>query len=401
MEIELLTDAGLRAWGARLDLPREAVAALEGVAQAVRANPALLQIFTDFYRQTALEGRWQREYVPLPFDERVSAALGERVSLFYLLAYLAALPTAERAYRRRGIDARIFDATMRDLRTWLCHEHALSGRWIFRQFHWVWRHLNCELFRLGRMQYMPVPFEGGVTAYRHRAGGEICLLAGAEMLLRADGYAYGAGRTLPADPFYRERAVEHDQPWSAVFEERDQGWWGHPVSPYGVVQKEPRLLARADWQPVLQPGDTVLELHIPRGDPLTPQDCRDSLAQAFAFFAHHFPERPFQACYCHTWFFTPQLQRLLPPESNIVRFQREFYLYPFAGTPAFLWDYAFGEKVTSLASAPRDTSLRRAVLDWLESDGELFDLAGVMFHGAHDWGSQPYMTGWDLADTCP
>jgi hypothetical protein len=185
--------------------------------------------------------------------------------------------------------------------------------------------------------------------------------------------------------------------WSPAFEARPDGWWGHPVSPYGCVRKEPQFLPYTEWELVLKQGEPVLDMHIPRSDPFTLEDCRDSLRQAFDFFQQQAPERPFTAAYCHTWFFTPQLQQILPPESNIVRFQREFYLYPFPGTPGFLWDYVFGEKVHSMAGAPRDTSLRRSVLDWLDSGKELFDLAGVMFHGPGEWGSQLYMSAWDRA----
>jgi hypothetical protein len=286
---------------------------------------------------------------------------------------------------------------MSDLRIWFCHEFDLDGRWIFRQFSWVWRHLSCELFRLGRMQYMLKPFDGSVTAYRSRANGEVRLLAGAEMLLRPDGYALGAGRSQPRDPFYQDRPQSIEEVWSPAFEDRPQGWWGHPVSPYGFVLPDPLLLVRSEWDLILAPGDTVLDMHIPHDDPFTLETCRDSLRLAFDFFKQQAPGRPFKAGYCHTWFFTPQLQQILPPASNIVRFQREFYLYPFPGTPGFLWEFVFGEKVPSRAEAPRDTSLRRAVLDWLDSGKELFDLAGVMFHGPDKWGSQPYMSAWDQA----
>ena len=397
MEIELLDDNQLRAWCRRLDLPAAAVEELAIIAQFVRQDETLRAIFEDFHCQTALEGRWHREWTPLPFDERVQAALGERVSLFYLLAYLAALPYSEREYRRRGIGMDIFQATMSDLRIWFCHEFDLDGEWTFRQFSWIWRHLSCELFRLGRMQYMLKAFDGSVRAFCSRATAEIRLLAGPEMLLRADGYSLGAGRSNPRDPFYQERPQSIEEVWSPVYEERTDGWRGHPVSPYGCVLKDPLLLPRAEWEPVLQPGDTVLDMHIPRSAPFTLEDCRDSLRQAFEFFQQQAPHDPFKAAYCHTWFFTPQLQHILPRESNILRFQREFYLYPFPGTPGFLWDYVFGEKVHSLAEAPRDNALRRSVLDWLEAGGELFDLAGVMFHGPDEWGSQPYMSRWDRA----
>jgi hypothetical protein len=157
----------------------------------------------------------------------------------------------------------------------------------------------------------------------------------------------------------------------------------------------PVFLLADEWQMILKQGDTVLDLHIPRGKTLTADECRDSFRQAEAFFAHYFPDQPISASFCHTWFFTPQLQTLLPPTSSIVNFQREFYLYPNAGGPDFLWSFVFGEKYKDRATAPRDTSLRCAVLDWLKDGKEIFDLPGVRFHSAEDWGSQPYMTKWD------
>jgi hypothetical protein len=78
-----------------------------------------------------------------------------------------------------------------------------------------------------------------------------------------------------------------------------------------------------------------------------------------------------------------------------VHFQREFYLYPFPGTEGFLWNFVFGGKYPERATAPRDTSLRRAVIDWLDRGDEMFDLPGLMFHTPGDWGSQPYMSAWD------
>ena len=131
--------------------------------------------------------------------------------------------------------------------------------------------------------------------------------------------------------------------------------------------------------------------HIPRKDRFTMIDCQDSVRQAFKFFPRYYPDRPFKAGYCHTWFFSPQLQKIAASESNIVRFQREFYLYPYAGKLGFLWTYVFGEGVKDRASAPSRTTLQRAVLSWIDHGGEIFDLPGVMFHGPEEWGTEPYI----------
>lgn len=395
MDIELLQPDRLMDWGRRIDLPEGALDALLEIARQVAADEGLLGIFRAAHEQTALRGVWYREPEDLQIDPLVPARFGPRASLFYLLVYLAALPYTEQSYRRRGIDPAIFAATMVDFRLWLLEAYEAHGDWRFEQFHWLCHHLAGELFRLGRLQFMLGEFDGGVTALARRPvsglscdasrpAPEIVLLADPGLPLRADGYAQDAGDLPPSG-----------QPWLPVFEAGPQGWRGHVISPLGRALPRPDFFPAAEWEVALQKGDPILDMHIARGASFSPAECQDSLRQAFAFFARHAPERPFKAGYCHTWFFSPQLQHILPPESNIVRFQREFYLYPFAGKLAFLWAYVFGQKYPTPDGAPRDTRLRRAVLDWLEGGGEIFDLPGVMFHGPEAWGEQPYMRRWE------
>lgn len=384
MEIEILNEERLRAWCARLTIPEAGCQALVETAQAVQSDPQLAQIFATFYESTTIRGEWQRDWTELPADPYAQQVFGKRVSLFYLLAYMAGLPRAEREYQQRGIRMDIFDATLHDITFYYAEDSDVCGDWHFDHFPWLWRHLTCVLFRLGRLQFMLAPFESGVTAFRHSHNGQIILLGDPNLDLRADGHAEGAGEKPSGT-----------QPWRPVFETRPDGWYGHPISPYGCVQPAPRFLPGSEWQPILQRGDTVLDIHIPRGKTLTAEDCSDSFRQAIEFFAWQYPEQVIHASYCHTWFFTPQLQKILPPESSIVRFQREFYLYPFPGRPGFLWTFVFGGKYPDRTNAPRDTSLRRAVLEWLERGDELFDLPGVMFHKPEEWGRQPYMRAWD------
>jgi hypothetical protein len=370
-------------------MPPEGIDALENVARSIPQDEAMLTIFRRFYQSTVLDGNWHREWSDYPFDSTARERYGEQVSLFYLLAYLSALPLAAQEYQRRGIDPAIFDDTLREISTWYVHEYELCGHWAFRQFDWIWRSLTCVLFRLGRLQFMLSTFQGDVHAFRRRSTGAYILLADPQLPLRADGCALGAGQ--PDGP------LPEDVSWKPVYEARPDGWWGHPVSPYGQAQPQPVLLTRAEWELALQPGDDVLDMHIPRADPFGPSELADSLRRAEAFFPRQYPDRPSKAFFCHTWFFTPQLQQMLPAQSNIVHFQREFYLYPNRGGPEFLWSFTFGERYPNAATAPHDTSLRRAVLDWMAQGKEIFDLTGLRFHGADSWGQQPYMRAWDQA----
>jgi hypothetical protein len=384
IEIDILIPESLNEWCIRLNLPSPAISALQELAALVRDDPQLLQIFSDFHVETAQQGKWMREWRDLPFDPIVQVKLAERTSQFYLLAYLSALPYTWRRYQELGVSAQIFDDTMLDFSFYIEDYFDLHGIWGYSNFAWIWRHLACELFRLGRLQYMLTPFSGGVTAFRQRETGLIRLLADPEQPLRADGYAYGAGKSQG------DEAPLGDDAWSPEFFVDSNGWRGHRVDPLGFVEKAAMRLSTAEWNLILQRGDPILDLHIPRKDPLNAETCGASYAQALAFFPRLFPDRLPKALFCHTWMFTPQLRQFLPPESNLVKFQREFTLYPHAGSLGFLWSFVFGDKYPDRATAPRDTSLRRAVLDWLDAGGEIFDLPGLMFHRPEAWGTQPY-----------
>ncbi len=397
MDIEILNEDRLQYWCSRGDIAPQAADELAGVARQIVADNRLLEIFTAFHEATALRGEWMREWKPLPFDPYVESVLGKRTVQFYVLAYMAALPYTEKEYQRRGIPAGVFDETMSDFGLWMFYIYERTGCWGFDRFMWIWRHLVGELFRLGRLQYALEDFEYGIHAFRQKATGQVLLLADPDMPLRPDGYALGAGQA-PRGQDERPPKLASPLPegaWQPVFSEEAGGWRGHPVSPYGYALRREASLPRAEWELLLSPGDPVLDIHIPRYAPFTPAACQDSLRRAFDFFPSQYPQRPFKATFCHTWFFTAQLQQILPPESNIVRFQREFYLFPFPGGPGFLWSFAFSETEFDPATAPRDTSLRRAVLDWLGEGKELFDLPGVLFHSPEEWGSQPYMSEWD------
>ncbi len=399
MDIEILHEDRLRHWCGRIGMPTGAVDALIMLIAEVQADPQLLALFERQHQKTAVRGEWHTDWSSLPFDALVIEKFGQRASLFYVLIYLAALPYTWQEYQRLGISAEVFDATLHDIAFYVAEASDVHGYWRFDQFMWVWRHLTTRLFRLGRLQYMLTPYEGHATAYRHKQTGQVVMLCGDGIPLRTDGAAMGAG-IRPDQP-----AIEPPPApaWVSHFKENAENWVGNSTSPYGYAQNMLVSLSKTDWDCILTAGDTVIDMHIPRGQDLKTEDLRASLRMGLDFFEQHcalhppesWPQPPFRAFFCHTWFFTPQLQSILPPTSSIVRFQREFYLYPFAGGPGFLWSFVFGEKYPDPTTAPRDTSLRRAALDWLAAGKEFFDLPGVMFHSPEAWGSQPYMNAWD------
>ncbi|HZA05103.1 MAG TPA: acyltransferase domain-containing protein [Propionibacteriaceae bacterium] len=129
----------------------------------------------------------------------------------------------------------------------------------------------------------------------------------------------------------------------------------------------------------LQPGDDgwVLSTHIPRTGPLTPEAVDESFAAATRFFATYFPEYPTRDFVCSSWLLDPALAAALP-HSNLAAFQRRWQLtderHPGEADVLF---FVFGRRGrTELDTLPRDTALRRAILDQLTAGKGWWSVTG-------------------------
>ena len=150
-------------------------------------------------------------------------------------------------------------------------------------------------------------------------------------------------------------------------------------------------LRTGEWEQVTA-GQPALWIHIPALGPLAHDLCGESLRAALGFFARHFPEWRFDGFCCHSWLLDAELEQFLPPSSNMMRFQREFYLFPVAMEADSLLDNIFDEVPEDMKRAPRRTSLQRAVSDHLLAGGSLRPSGGGCFllREDFDWGAQVY-----------
>lgn len=90
-------------------------------------------------------------------------------------------------------------------------------------------------------------------------------------------------------------------------------------------------------------GDPIIEVHIPKGEKLTKENCLASLCAARAFFAKHFPDYDYKCFTTHSWLLDDTLKKYLPEQSGILAFAS---LFEIAGRDAsdalfkyiFTWD---------------------------------------------------------------
>jgi hypothetical protein len=132
-------------------------------------------------------------------------------------------------------------------------------------------------------------------------------------------------------------------------------------------------------------------MHVPGEGALTLDSLHNALTQAEAFFDPYYPERPGVAYACDSWLFSPQLETMLPPESNILRWQHEGHLFPADDDEGSFLLFTFGSTTIDVATAPQDTRLRRAIIACLAGGGELRSGRYLLLRSdLSRFGTQPY-----------
>jgi hypothetical protein len=317
----------------------------------------------------------------------LQARLGDEAGLFWLLVTLAFVPAARKYHAALGLpEAVTADTCLQPACYAQNHRRGRGGRWgVYRtQFAWLANYMAPNLYvRVGRFEYWRRPWHSRYRVYRHRDNTRTVALA-------EDGVRVSAA----GDRCFRPDDPEPAGSWRTSFREDAEGVTGNPVTPRGRVLREPVRLPPADWFGVLQPGDTVLDMHIPAGGGMTPAACAASFRDGLALFRTHFPEPRPRAIACASWMFSEQVEECLPPTANLPWLARQLYLLPHpCGPNDGLW-FVFLQEKFDAVTAPRETSLQRALLDYL-ARGRPWHI-GAMFLLAEDLervGAEPYRCG--------
>lgn len=351
--------------------------------EAIEADAAL--------RRLCWHANWRTfecpDRCPLTDWPTLNAALGDRNGCFYMLVGLDMITRMRRFHAERGIPEDVTRDTARQLRCYCDHTYRRGhdGRTgiYTSQLNWL-RHYTREVYvRLGRFEYWLGPSPYSITVLRHRETGVVAAIA-------PDGVDYG-----PEGYPKRSDGGDADQGWTARVTVDDASTRGCLIHPDGMALRTEVVLPHADWDTVLRRDDDCLMLHIPSGGRMTPEACHDSFQRAREFFRRHFPTRRADAVVCTSWIFGNPLQAVFPPTSNLVRFQRELYLFPVPSSPhAGLW-FVFLQHRVDPKTAPRDTGLQRALLDFIESGGQ-WRHGGMAYllDDCPSYGQQAYRNAW-------
>lgn len=260
------------------------------------------------------------------------AAMGDVAGLFRLIVAVSNLPWLIEHYRQSHIPQAVLLDTLSDIGIVMEESRARRGVWGVEPYllGWLSNHFRGKLFRLGRLQYMPIASDRRLTVYRHAGSGQVLAFVD-----------------------------------------------GMPVSPSGQALPRPGEWPQAGWEPVLQPGDWLLDVHIPRGGRLDYAQLTDSYRRATEAFPNWFPDRHFHGFICDTWMLDPQLRELMSAASNLLRFQDDYYLFQISEDDS-IFENVFVTKPEDLRALPEATSLQRAVKKHVLSGKRMQSAAGFL-----------------------
>ncbi len=370
-----LEPAELRAAREYGGFPPQVQGRLEAEALRIAGDPALRLLAWHCHRLLYDHPDYDR------FQEWPAALGGS----FGLLVAMGMVSRVREAHAAMGVSDDVTRETCSQLACFAQNYARGSGGGLgipVSQIFWTRHYPACRLFRLGRMEYMIRASRGGAVAFRHRRSGTVVALA-------PDGTRYTDEGQVAWQP---------DGGWTARLERTPESVSGSLISPFGFAERRRVTLALRDWECVLAPDDATLDMHIPEGGAMSLEACGDSMRRAAAFFARFFPNRVCRTFGCSSWILNTQLERIRLSSQNLVRFQRELYLFPVPSSGRDgLWFIFLSDDVDP-ATAPRDTSLRRGVADFLAT-GERWRGGGMFFlvEDLPRFGTQPYRSTWPPA----
>ncbi len=120
-------------------------------------------------------------------------------------------------------------------------------------------------------------------------------------------------------------------------------------------------------------GTDVLSVHIPEGESLNIDSCKNSFRKAKEFFGSKY-----NMFFCESWLLSPNLKNILSEESNIIKFQNKFRVYNTIYSYRQAEERIFGEILEDKEMYSEKTSLQKKAKEYLRLHDDLGIGLGVL-----------------------
>lgn len=171
------------------------------------------------------------------------------------------------------------------------------------------------MFMFDILKYVPGEFTGDFPVITD--GKSYVSLAGGEFLVGKEGELVDSA----------EKAL-----FTTTFFEDDEKYVAHVIAPDGAVENKPTTFFKSVWSDYLRGGTHTIEIHIPQKIEYTPQRIKEAHKMALEFYKKFYPEHSPRAVACYSWLYSPQLKKVLPENSNILKVNNQLHLLPIIAT---------------------------------------------------------------------
>lgn len=315
------------------------LAVLKQTLDNIAASPALLDAFSQIRQKCVID---------LEFDDRPVCADENGLQL---AAALSAVRSSEARLAAEGqIPMACFYEALQDVRVWM-HDHinnfGFPGLEYGNGFAWIaLRVLTGEVLRFGRLEYNKSLAFPDLLIFKHKRTGERQMILNGVYPFDANGRI-----TVPENAAFRSHT-----PYG-IF----NSYFGNTVDRDGRVSSTcTEFDLRNDWECELRPGDETVYIHIPSGCPLS--GFEESL-KAMKKYYFNLPDFHPKAVICGSWLFSPVLPEILPPDSNLCRFQKIGWLIPSTSPDSDALRRVFGVKaeLQGVHAVPWKSSLQQKI----------------------------------------
>lgn len=359
-------------------VPQDEIEKLAGVVLRIEENLEL-KLITHFLISEMVSKSCRDEVdIELPVVPGILGEYKENYPFVFLLSCLA--PRLDQL-EKRGIPEDIRKDVSRRAVANITGIFERTGSWMIEDFQWFLNFFNGFIFHFNRLLFMPIITEGNFTMFRNKKTGEKRALFNGGFKFRADGQLDGTNDIYTDKDYF-----------ISEFKETDEEYIGNFVNPLGFVRKGMMTLSKEEWEPVFGNGDWMISVHMPSGPGYNIENFKDSMLQARQFFSRYYPEWDIKGFWCESWLFDSRLQLVISEErSNIVKIQRQVYIFPMRTSDRMLLRELFG--TTDRKNLPRDNSLRKGAAEYMDRGGRFNYLGMVLLDEDTDkFGSRPYFT---------
>ena len=333
------------------DGPLEAYQYIGEIIEKIKNDPLSARYAAMLhYGNYLAEPQMPLRYLPLPEKH-----FGDKACVFQMMTALSSLPLIEEKYHLLGVEENIFSAFCRgfgeNVRRYMKNHGNIPG--YGSAIHWFRHHADGRLFRLGRLEFMTELWRTiHPAAYRNKENGKICLLCQNGWLFDKEGLLV----TKRKNAVFESRLLTDEKSITGTaFDEE-----GYPVTDHKVT------LLLSQWECVATPWDLMLDVHIPAGENLKMEDCRNSFIMAKEFFRRIF-KMEVKAFRCGSWLLNPDFAREMP-ESNMAKFQKNVHLGPISASPGNGLYFVYGRADADPLKLPATTSLHKVFRKFAENN---------------------------------